>query len=314
MCRIASMLVPVVICAPACLAAEAPPRPQMCSVAGDTDPVRRAIEAQYLKLAGAVAGKNMEALEALYSPTAGVITPTGQRFSREEALRNQRAALGLVLRTQHISDTILHLKLCGDEAVATVLVRWERDQRVAGAVVHVESNTMQDEHWRREEGVWKRGLIEKMVNGVVFADGKRFNLATASNGYDPEAPEYNPDDPHPKRGALEALLPLASEKGAQAAIDRYEDLKGSSDYYVSEYQISLLGYRLLEMKKVADAVLIFAFNTRIHPASANAWDSLGEGYLAAGDTGRAAEAYSRSLKLDSGNDNAAAALARLRTR
>jgi cytochrome c-type biogenesis protein CcmH/NrfG len=54
----------------------------------------------------------------------------------------------------------------------------------------------------------------------------------------------------------------------------------------------------------ARGVAIFRLNVEQYPESANAWDSLGEGYLAAGDRALAEEAYAKSLELDPENENA----------
>jgi tetratricopeptide (TPR) repeat protein len=79
-----------------------------------------------------------------------------------------------------------------------------------------------------------------------------------------------------------------------------------------EATLNTLGYALLGEEKPADAVAIFRLNVEQYPESANAWDSLGEGYLAAGDPERAIEAYEKSLELDPGNDNAREKLAQIR--
>ncbi|HEU4463633.1 MAG TPA: tetratricopeptide repeat protein, partial [Gemmatimonadota bacterium] len=61
-----------------------------------------------------------------------------------------------------------------------------------------------------------------------------------------------------------------------------------------------------------DAVAIFQLNAEQYPESANAWDSLGEGYLAAGDETQAIESYEKSLELDPENENARQKLTEIR--
>ena len=41
-----------------------------------------------------------------------------------------------------------------------------------------------------------------------------------------------------------------------------------------------LGYQLLGSKKIADAIAVFQRNVELYPASANVYDSLGDGYEA----------------------------------
>jgi cytochrome c-type biogenesis protein CcmH/NrfG len=65
-------------------------------------------------------------------------------------------------------------------------------------------------------------------------------------------------------------------------------------------------------KEIDKALLCFQLNTRHYPRSANAWDSLGEAYVAAGDRAMAIESYTKSLGLDPGNANAARQLDKLR--
>ncbi|HEY6953263.1 MAG TPA: tetratricopeptide repeat protein [Bacteroidota bacterium] len=78
-----------------------------------------------------------------------------------------------------------------------------------------------------------------------------------------------------------------------------------------ERELNSYGYRLLGAKRVADAVLVFRVIARFHPASSNAFDSLGEGLAAAGDYDHALEAYRRSLELNPNNTNAKSVIERL---
>ena len=71
------------------------------------------------------------------------------------------------------------------------------------------------------------------------------------------------------------------------------------------------GYRLLRDGEHDAAVALFEMNSRRFPDSANAWDSLGEACLTAGDRERAIAHYRRSLELDPGNENAREVLDRL---
>ena len=51
------------------------------------------------------------------------------------------------------------------------------------------------------------------------------------------------------------------------------------------------------MAKIAEAIVIFEFNTKSFPSSANAWDSLGEAYLVMGAPDKAVEYYERALTI-----------------
>lgn len=62
---------------------------------------------------------------------------------------------------------------------------------------------------------------------------------------------------------------------------------------------------------MSQAVGLFKLNVLAFPAAANAHDSLGKGFLAAGDTTLAIEHYRKSLALDPANANAEKVLKRL---
>jgi cytochrome c-type biogenesis protein CcmH/NrfG len=62
---------------------------------------------------------------------------------------------------------------------------------------------------------------------------------------------------------------------------------------------------------VPEAVAILQLNVEQYPASWNAYDSLGEAYMAAGDRQRAIENYRKSLQLNPQNTGAIEMLRRL---
>ncbi len=64
-----------------------------------------------------------------------------------------------------------------------------------------------------------------------------------------------------------------------------------------EPAMNLAGYELLQAKKNADAVMLFRLNTEAYPLSANAQDSLGDGYLADGQRTLALAAAQKALAL-----------------
>jgi dienelactone hydrolase len=64
-----------------------------------------------------------------------------------------------------------------------------------------------------------------------------------------------------------------------------------------EYIVNWLGYEHLALKDTATAVEIMKLNATAYPASANAQDSLGDAYLAAGDTAASLAAAKRALDL-----------------
>jgi tetratricopeptide (TPR) repeat protein len=79
-----------------------------------------------------------------------------------------------------------------------------------------------------------------------------------------------------------------------------------------ERMINSLGYACLQAKDPGSAVVLFKLNTKAYPDSANAWDSLGDGYEATNDVQDARMAYMRSVELNPGNEHAESELVKLR--
>jgi len=90
-------------------------------------------------------------------------------------------------------------------------------------------------------------------------------------------------------GVEKAALAFPADPGTVAAAER---------------ELNAVGYRLLMEGRIPLALAVFRANVERNPKSANAHDSLGEAYLAAGDFSRAREAYREVLALDPGNENA----------
>ena len=97
-------------------------------------------------------------------------------------------------------------------------------------------------------------------------------------------------------------------EGDEGAIALYNEMK-TGDYKiyqldVGEIQLNALGYRLLGNNKTKEAIDIFKHMVSEYPNSANAYDSLGEAYITAGEKELAIKNYEKSLELDPKNDNA----------
>jgi len=78
-----------------------------------------------------------------------------------------------------------------------------------------------------------------------------------------------------------------------------EGLKETLAYYESlKKDLNLLGYKLLDDKNTKDAIEVFKLNIKDNPASANAFDSLGEAYYIAGDTDNAIKYFEKALEIN----------------
>lgn len=66
----------------------------------------------------------------------------------------------------------------------------------------------------------------------------------------------------------------------------------------NEFELNQYGYQLLGSGDVNSAIPIFILSTKKNPASPNAWDSLGEAYVAAGDKKNAIASFKKSLSMN----------------
>jgi tetratricopeptide (TPR) repeat protein len=118
--------------------------------------------------------------------------------------------------------------------------------------------------------------------------------------------QMNPNSSFARRQYVGAILLSAFGKaGADSGRAAYNRLKADlGPAAVSEELVNDVGYDLLRKSQVEPAIALFQLNVADHPASANAYDSMGEAYAVHGDTKQAIAAYSKSLELDPANQNA----------
>lgn len=87
---------------------------------------------------------------------------------------------------------------------------------------------------------------------------------------------------------------------------------GLREDLVDEMFINFLGYQKLFSENYDLAIMIFEYNTRVFPNSANTYDSLAEAYMKIGDKENAIINYKKSLELDPKNKNAEEMLNKLK--
>jgi CubicO group peptidase (beta-lactamase class C family) len=114
----------------------------------------------------------------------------------------------------------------------------------------------------------------------------------------------------PSRMLLKSIL----TNGAEAGLQEYRgSRKGRSpSETITETQMNRLGYDLLAMKRVKDAIEVFKLNVEDYPQSSNTYDSLGEAYMLDGNKELAIKNYQRSVGLDPKNTNGIETLKKLR--
>jgi imidazolonepropionase-like amidohydrolase len=91
---------------------------------------------------------------------------------------------------------------------------------------------------------------------------------------------------------------VLSHGPAGTIAEYHRSVRPGSKPYFSESTMNLLGYYFLGHKRFDEAISLFTLVTEAYPRSAEAFDSLGDAYAAAGRTSDALESYERSVKLD----------------
>ncbi len=84
---------------------------------------------------------------------------------------------------------------------------------------------------------------------------------------------------------------LKSETSRMAKDPKYQ-------FFDFEGQFNRAGYNMLGSGQHENAIFVFQLITDMYPDSANAWDSLAEGYLKAGNTEKATEYYNKAIAMD----------------
>jgi CubicO group peptidase (beta-lactamase class C family) len=124
---------------------------------------------------------------------------------------------------------------------------------------------------------------------------------------------YNQAYEQPKISIVPVLGKTIAEKGIEAGIAQYRDLKAkqAATYDFAEPELNQLGYQLLRSGKAKEAIEIFELNVEAYPQGFNAYDSLAEAYMAINERELATQNYKKSLELNPNNANAREILKRL---
>ena len=87
--------------------------------------------------------------------------------------------------------------------------------------------------------------------------------------------------------------------GVSRAVQLFHEARGRDPQapLFTEALINQVGYEQLQAGKTKDAVDLFTLNVEVYPTSANAQDSLGDGYLADGQNALALAAARKALEL-----------------
>ncbi|MEX1138502.1 MAG: tetratricopeptide repeat protein [Bacteroidota bacterium] len=118
----------------------------------------------------------------------------------------------------------------------------------------------------------------------------------------------------PKKDLAEILMDALTANDVPSAVRVHREFKAdpTNAYVNTEGAMNNLGYRLMGMKRLENAIEVFKLNVASYPKSANAYDSLAEAYMVNGNKELAITNYERSLELNPANSNAVEMLTRLK--
>ena len=157
-------------------------------------------------------------------------------------------------------------------------------------------------------------MISDTGQGAAIMTNSDRGIELANYLEDSIAREYGWKFAEQKPNAAGPLMLLAEIKGPQAAMDEYHYLRANaaSQYKFDEDTLIRLGYHVLMQGKTTDAIQVFKLEVKDYPRFWNAYDSLGEAYMKAGQKELAIENYNKSLELNPKNDNGVEMLKKLK--
>jgi CubicO group peptidase (beta-lactamase class C family) len=110
----------------------------------------------------------------------------------------------------------------------------------------------------------------------------------------------------PKKSLVQTLGKTILSSGIKYAIIQYHLLKSykQGEYAFGENELNNLGYQLININRLNDAIDIFKLNIQEFPNSINPYNSLAEAYLLAGRKQSAIKYFDKSLELNPDNRKA----------
>jgi tetratricopeptide (TPR) repeat protein len=115
---------------------------------------------------------------------------------------------------------------------------------------------------------------------------------------------YNQPFDLPKVSVAYILGNAIQNNSLADALNQYEKIKKQPAYNLNEEEINQMGYYLIGVGKIKEAIVLMNINVIQFPRSANAWDSRGEAYMLNGEKAKAILDYKKSLELDPFSMNA----------
>jgi len=153
----------------------------------------------------------------------------------------------------------------------------------------------------------------KILKGYEKWNSKLFPRMNADSWIDDL---YATLDEYKKFSACPALQKTLEKSGLEAMQKQYREIltRKENKLHFIENEFNNWGYALMGEQKIKEAIVVFIINVEQFPLSANAYDSLGEAYMVAGNKDLAVKNYKKSLELNPQNTNAVEQLKKLEAR
>lgn len=109
-----------------------------------------------------------------------------------------------------------------------------------------------------------------------------------------------------KKSLASHIVRIMFNNNSERALQEYETIKQNAieKYLVYEEEFNAIAYRLLERKRIKEAIDVLKLSIEIFKESANLYDSLGEMYLCEGNKKLALENYKKAFELNPNNEEA----------
>jgi len=146
----------------------------------------------------------------------------------------------------------------------------------------------------RIRGRYPQDLTSAAVNPNFFSEITTFlNAHTAFHLHQP-LPSIAP-----------VIAATIDSNGIEASVAQYRSLRtgNPNGFNFREAELSRLGAELLRQKKTNEAITVLKLNAEQYPQSFSVFDSLGDAYVAAGNTAEAMRNYQQSVTLFPDNQN-----------
>ncbi len=116
---------------------------------------------------------------------------------------------------------------------------------------------------------------------------------------------YNQPFEYPKRSGAEIVARSLLNDGIENGVQLYEKLKSNNvdTVFFNEFDFNAMGYQLMRINALDEAIAILNLNVQAYPASANTYDSLGEAYMLSGDYFLAKKYYEKVFEKLPGDVN-----------